>query len=176
MIDSNFERALQYVLKNEGGPTNDPLDPGGATKFGITRGALSRYRGKSCSVDDVFNLERSDAAVIYALSYWHVLSCHHMDSLPIATAIFDAGVLFGVDTADVAAQRALVDHGYELEVDGHIGPKTLAALNSIDPAKFLAAYRLRLQQRISEIVLRRPQSIRFEKGWENRVAKFSTLV
>ena len=38
----NFTRAISFVLKWEGGYVNDPADPGGKTKYGISK----RYHPK----------------------------------------------------------------------------------------------------------------------------------
>jgi lysozyme family protein len=52
MTKSRFEQAVELVLQHEGGFVQHPRDPGGATKFGITRGnpvpgaGTSRLRGR----------------------------------------------------------------------------------------------------------------------------------
>lgn len=43
---ANFERALSLVLKHEGGWSDDPADPGGATNLGVTIGTLSLWLGR----------------------------------------------------------------------------------------------------------------------------------
>lgn len=45
MSAAAFEPAVRFVLAREGGFVQDPRDPGGATKFGITRRTLARARG-----------------------------------------------------------------------------------------------------------------------------------
>lgn len=56
MATSSFAPALSTVLKLEGGFVRNPLDPGGATKFGITRSTLGQARGAPVSVADVRSL------------------------------------------------------------------------------------------------------------------------
>jgi len=41
---SRFERSAELVLQHEGGFVQHPADPGGATRFGITRATLSWAR------------------------------------------------------------------------------------------------------------------------------------
>jgi lysozyme family protein len=46
MAAANFLRILALILRVEGGYVDNPHDPGGATKYGITLGTLSSCRGK----------------------------------------------------------------------------------------------------------------------------------
>ena len=66
---SNFPKCVDIVLAKEGGFSNDPNDPGGATNFGITQKTLSAWledRGQSAAaVDDVKKLTRDTACEIY---------------------------------------------------------------------------------------------------------------
>jgi lysozyme family protein len=41
---SEFERALQRVLAHEGGFSNHPKDPGGATMKGVTQATYDAWR------------------------------------------------------------------------------------------------------------------------------------
>ena len=43
---SNFERSLAVVLRFEGGWSNHPSDPGGATMKGVTQEVYDRWRAK----------------------------------------------------------------------------------------------------------------------------------
>ncbi|RVB39026.1 hypothetical protein EN902_14635, partial [Mesorhizobium sp. M7A.F.Ca.CA.001.16.1.1] len=42
-MDRNFARALALVLKSEGGWSDNPADPGGATMKGVTLASFRRY-------------------------------------------------------------------------------------------------------------------------------------
>ncbi|MBI5343968.1 MAG: hypothetical protein HZB83_01285, partial [Deltaproteobacteria bacterium] len=48
----NFERAIAFVLRHEGGYANDPRDPGGETNFGISKRAYPMLNIKDLSVED----------------------------------------------------------------------------------------------------------------------------
>ena len=74
----SFERALSIVLEHEGGDkfTDDPLDGGGATRFGISQVAHPTV--------DVRNLTREGAAEIYRAEYWQPMQC---DELPPPLAL-----------------------------------------------------------------------------------------
>ncbi len=87
---SNFDAALEFVLKWEGGYVNDPDDPGGETRYGISKRAYPHL--------DIANLNRSAARAIYLRDYWQVSGC---DDLPAAAAVavFDFAVNAGPERA-----------------------------------------------------------------------------
>lgn len=177
---SHFDRALAFVLYNEGGYSQDPEDLGGPTNFGITQATLSQWFGTSVSADDVKALSRDKAAEIYADMYWGPVGGYLLKQFPVAAAIFDAGVLFGVGTSTRLAQRA-VNACYPtlslplLQVDGHIGPKSIDALNSVSPGSFTRNFVSLLLNRIGDVVNARPQNLKFRAGWERRINRYLTL-
>lgn len=170
-----FLRALEYVFTNEGGYVNDPADPGRATNYGITQSTLAAWLGRPVSADDVRRLSREHAAGIYNLRYWLPLGCNQLTQFSVACAIFDAGVLFGIGPSTVAAQRGLKEQFPEIAVDGHVGPRTVAALNAVDPRQFLPAFHRQLLARIDLVIGARPESERFRHGWVKRVDRLLTL-
>jgi len=60
-MSDNFERCIAFVLRHEGGYVNDPRDPGGETKYGISKRA---YPGL-----DIKNLTEEQAKEIYRQDY-----------------------------------------------------------------------------------------------------------
>ena len=84
---SQFDRALDFVLRWEGGYSNDPDDPGGETKFGISRRAYPDVNIK--------DLTREGAAAIYKRDYWDVFACDSRQA-DCALAIFDTCVNCGI--------------------------------------------------------------------------------
>jgi lysozyme family protein len=86
---TDFARALEFVLKWEGGSayTNDPDDPGGETKFGISK--------KSYPAEDIKNLTELDAHRIYFHDYWLKAGCYAL-KWPLNLCVFDAAVNQGV--------------------------------------------------------------------------------
>jgi hypothetical protein len=64
--DEAFGRCVEVVLGHEGGFSDHPEDPGGATNFGITHKTLAEFRGvDSVTKEDVRNLTRDEAKEIY---------------------------------------------------------------------------------------------------------------
>ncbi|MBB4041397.1 lysozyme family protein [Microvirga flocculans] len=156
---TRFEQAVAIVLLHEGGFVQHPRDPGGATKFGITRETLSRARGRPVSSEDVRDLTRVEAADIYRRLYWEAVRA---DELPpgLDLAVFDLAVHSGASRAASMLQAQLA-----VETDGIIGPVTLAAASAADaPAAIRALTRSRL-----DFLARLPTSPIFGRGWRRRV-------
>ncbi len=161
-----FEHALTHVLAMEGGWSNDPADPGGATNFGITIGDYARHKGVPLNRSSASGLEAELRAIspetvrtIYRTDYWQPARC---DLLPGAPAVmhFDAAVNHGVGRAARMLQQAA-----EVATDGAIGPQTLAAARSSDELKLIARY-----ADIRRSAYRRlPIFARFGRGWLRRV-------
>lgn len=119
---SNFDRSLAYVLKEEGGYSNDPRDPGGATNFGIIQRVYDDYRKRlGLPARAVKLIDESEVKAIYQASYWSLAKC---DLLPdgVDYVVFDGAVNSGVGQSAKWLQRAL-----GVKADGIIGPATIAA-------------------------------------------------
>ncbi len=155
---SHFEEALRRTLNNEGGVVDDPHDPGGLTKYGISKRAYPRL--------DIANLSLVDARDIYWRDYWKRAGCQQLQNLEVACKVFDLAVNVGVLRAVKMLQRALCRFGADLREDGKLGPKTAAAANGHPhPAAMLMA--LRIEAGRYYIELGRP---RYLAGWLNRLA------
>lgn len=87
---TDFDRALVFVLSKEGGYVNDPRDPGGETKFGISKKAYPDLTIK--------NLTKEDAADIYRIDYWQKAGCQELE-WPLNLVVFDTAVNLGVKRA-----------------------------------------------------------------------------
>lgn len=87
---SDFEKAVTFVLKKEGGYVNDPRDPGGETKFGISK--------RSYPDVDIKNMTVTAAKQIYYTDYWQIMKCDDM-LWPLNLIVFDTAVNMGVGRA-----------------------------------------------------------------------------
>jgi murein L,D-transpeptidase YcbB/YkuD len=157
---AGFDRCVEVTLAQEGGFTQLPNDPGGATNFGITLATLQGWQGSPTGVDDIRNLTRQEAVEIYRANYWLPARC---DDLPsgIDMMVFDCGVNSGVRTSVRMLQRVV-----GVTEDGSLGPKTLAAVQGAsDPRSLinqLASSRLSYCRTL-------PTYQDFGAGWANRV-------
>jgi lysozyme family protein len=129
-MPDRFGTCLAFTLKAEGGYVDDPADPGGATNMGIT---LATYRRWSDDAElgavQVKDMTERIARAIYRSMYWNPLRA---DALPagVDLSVFDMGVNAGIWRSARLLQRALGFTGEE--IDGSIGPQTLAAAARFD--------------------------------------------
>ena len=127
----SFDKAFQITVGVEGGYVNDPADPGGETRYGISKRAHPDVDIKSLTLDQARDIYRRD--------YWQAASC---DSMPerIGHLVFDCAVHHGVKTAIKLLQRAL-----KVADDGEFGPitrGTLTARDTNETADLLMAQRM----------------------------------
>jgi lysozyme family protein len=116
----NFERSLSLVLKSEGGWSDHPADPGGATMKGVTLATFRRYVEPKATKDDLRRITDAQVATVYRKQYWNAV-CG--DDLPdgIDYAVFDFAVNSGPGRAAKYLQSIV-----GAKQDGKIGPDTLA--------------------------------------------------
>lgn len=159
MSKANFNAALAFVLRFEGGYVDHPADPGGATNMGITRASLADWRGKPVSKDDVRSLSRVEAGAIYRARYWDAV---RGDELPsgVDLAVFDLGVNSGPSRAIRLLQRAV-----GVAEDGRLGPLTLAASHRADAARLVAS----LCGLRRDFLRAMPTFAVFGRGWMARI-------
>ena len=164
--DQEFARCVNVVLQKEGWDayTNNPKDSGGPTKYGITLATLSAFRKHPCSAEEVQSLGEDEALAIYRANYWHIIAG---DQLPAGVNLmtFDCAVNQGPGHAIRWLQAAA-----GCSADGVIGPATLAAVTSADPAALIEKFKQeRLQAYESS-----PGWATFGHGWTNRDNDIST--
>ena len=83
---NEFDKALKFVLKWEGGYSNDPNDPGGETKYGISK--------RSYPHEDIKNMTLERAKKIYYENYWLKVGCDKLP-FPLNIVVFDTAVNMG---------------------------------------------------------------------------------
>lgn len=133
---------MEFLLKWEGGYSNDPSDPGGETKYGISKRAHPD--------EDIKNLTPERAMAIYASDYWDKAGCDSIP-FPLNVVVFDSAVNCGV------------------------GMARLWLKDSLDAEMYLA---FRKNYYLG-IVVKRPASQKYLKGWLNRLSdlqKFLDIV
>lgn len=155
-----FDRAIEVVLAHEGEVfTDNPLDRGGPTKFGIAQ----RWNPDI----NVGDLTRTQAIEVYWDRYWHG---HRYEFLPeaIAIKVFDLAVNLGHQPAVTCLQRALHACGLRVAIDGRLGSETCGAARQADQAALMAALRSEAAGEYRLRVARSADQVVFQGGWLNR--------
>jgi lysozyme family protein len=171
-MTEKFERCLRFVLKWEGGVSNDPADRGGLTNRGITQATYDRYRrAKGLPLQSVVKMTEPEMREIYYRFYWLPVKADEFP-YPLALAVFDTGVNMGVGTAIKLLQRAINDLLPKVRwvaVDSVLGEQTLRAAKSLDPKRLALQLCARREERYYAIVRANPTQQKFLRGWLNRL-------
>ena len=150
-------------MKWEGGFTNNPLDPGGPTNFGIIQSRYDQYRKAvgqpRRSVKDITVAEYT---AIYDQYYWEPVRAKWLDGT-LGLALFDTAVNMGVGGALRRLQISLevpLTGTWTQAISDHIHES-----DQLDIA--LNICKLRIAKRYERIRERPDQKV-FLKGWLNR--------
>jgi len=150
---TDFDKAFQIIIGSEGGYVNDPRDPGGETKYGITK--------RDHPTMDIANLTIDDAKNTYLEGYWRPAHCGDLP-WPLSLYVFDAAVNQGVGTAIKLLQKSL-----GTVQDGLMGRNTLTAIAKADQRELCALY-------LADRALRYNGTRNFDvygRGWLRRLFK-----
>ena len=169
---ADFDRAVKFVLANEGGFIDHHVDEGGPTNYGITMGLLSKWRKGSVSSEDVFQMPFHEAIDIYREVFWNVMMLYAVDDDDVATIVMDNAVNQGISIAAKRIQRIV-----HSRIDGAIGPATARAINAFIPKiRLVHSFVKSCQLNYVRIVEEKPAQIAFLEGWINRTHKYLDLV
>jgi lysozyme family protein len=146
-----FDTAFDRVLGNEGGYTFNEKDPGGETKWGISKRSYPHLNIKE--------LTREDAKRIYYADFWRNCGVGLHDS--VVYQVFDAAVNHGIGNAIRMLQRAA-----KVADDGHWGPVSATAYEAMDESDALIRF---LSQRL-RFMAKLTTWLEFGRGWANRIA------
>ena len=153
------DRAISFVLSHEGGYVDHPNDPGGETKYGISK--------RSYPNEDIKNLSVERAKEIYHRDYWlHIRGPELPEQL--AVALMDYAVNSGVAQATRALQATV-----RVKRDARFGPLTMQAVLQASESRgtLKLAEDLILDRALflTRIGCQRPGSEAFLSGWMRRI-------
>jgi lysozyme family protein len=183
---SRIDAIISRVIARESPQfTNNPLDSGGPTKYGITQSALSAYLGRQALVSDVQMLDEQTAREFY---FWKQVHEPEFDAIVaidefVGAEVIDTGTLCGPARAATFLQRALNamnrqgrDYA-DVAEDGDAGAATREALRSFIAFRktegvqvLIAALNAQLGDFLLDLAAKRPKDEEFVFGWfKNRV-------
>lgn len=173
------------IVAREGGYVNDPDDPGGATKYGVTLGTMQRL-GIDLTGDgrvtgaDVRALSREKAIEIFVQHYYEGPGLARLPEA-LRASVFDMYVNAGANAIRVL-QGLLTRMGHPVAVDGVLGPQTLAAAQAAAdsaPDLIADAYGIARRNYYYQLADRRPASRKYattrkgaKGGWILRAEEF----
>jgi lysozyme family protein len=176
----SFEQMLRFiVIQYEGGWSDHPQDPGGATMKGVTISTYRRaVRAGVIEMDhiptreDLFNIPDEHVEAIYREMYWDACQCYNLPS-GLDLLVFDAAVNQGPKRSVEFLQKALKTEGYRPgPIDGIIGPMTLGAvrraLNKTEEECFDNLSRLAMWFTLFRMLHYSYLKRIFRKGWFRR--------
>lgn len=147
-----FDEAFDRLIGHEGGYINSRADPGGETKYGISK--------RSYPGEDIQGMTLARAKEIYRRDFW---GAGAIDALPegIKFDAFDMAVNSGVTASIRVLQRVA-----GTTQDGIMGPATLLAINSIPPMRLAARFNGARLAFMAEL----PNWPNAGRGWARRIA------
>jgi len=156
--DEKFLKAVEMVLTHEGGYSRDPADPGGETKFGISK--------KSYPNLDIEHLSRDEAIGIYFRDFWEKYRYCELRDEALAAKVFDFSVNMGPGAAHTHLQLAVMFSSLmTVKVDGILGPKTIKACNDHPvPTLLLATYKLKAIKYYADLGVDSGR-VKYLRGW-----------
>ncbi|WP_368183682.1 holin-associated N-acetylmuramidase [Aestuariibius sp. HNIBRBA575] len=181
----SVQQIANQIVAREGGYVDDPDDPGGATKFGVTIHTMRRLgldldQDGDVDQSDVRRLTRAHAVDIFVRHYFETPRIAELPE-PIQASVFDMYVNSGANAVRIL-QRLIRDMRIEVDIDGQIGPQTIqAAHQAMDaaPDHFVDAYGIARRNYYYNLADRRPASRKYARrrdggkgGWILRAEEF----
>lgn len=161
-----FDTCIDHIFRVEKGFVNNPLDPGGATNFGITLKTLAQWRQKPTSVEDVKSLKREEAKDIYYSFFWEKPGMDKIRSAKVALIVFDQIVNAGQSSAISALQRVLcANFGEHITIDGVLGSKTEVAVATAHEGRLARKLIQAAQRRYADLCQNNSSNLVFLEGW-----------
>ena len=160
---ANHKIIEPFILRWEGGFVNDKADLGKQTNKGVT---LSTYRsvfGKNKTVSDLKKITDEQWEFIFKKFYWDKWKADDIKDQNVANILVDwiwCSGSYGIKIP----QRVL-----GVDVDGIVGPKTIAAVNERDGRELFDNIKQERKDFIDRICQTRPQNKKFKNGWLNRI-------
>jgi len=172
---SNINRTLDF----EGKLSDDLVDPGGVTNYGISivfmtkcgeidpdDGYLIGDMNHDGRIDraDILAMTVEEAIKIYYSQWWEHYGYEWISDPMVAWKIFDLAVNMGSVRSHMIAQAAAGN----LVVDGKLGPKSLARINSLSPDPLLNGIRLGAKDFYLGLIAKKPAFEKYRRGWLRR--------
>jgi len=152
-MKENLDRAMQHVLKEEGGFVNHPKDPGGMTNLGVTQRVWEEWVGHPVDEKQMRALVPADVIPLYQMPSG------------LDLCVFDTAVNSGPGRAVKLLQGCL-----GVAADGAVGNNTLAAIAQFKGDSLIDLINGYCDAR-QAFLAGLPTFATFGKGWTARVER-----
>ncbi len=173
---ADYRKLVPFILRWEGGWTDDKDDKGGKTNRGITINtykALSRkLLHQEPTMANFRQLTKAQAA-LFVKHFWDKSTANNqVRSQKIAEAI--TTWRWGSGSYGLKEFQRLLNRKYHanLKVDGVIGRNTVAKVNAINPDHLFNDMLQARKAFFERLAQRDPSQTKFLKGWINRLVSF----
>lgn len=174
---TKFNSIIDKNLEHEGGYVNDKNDRGGETNWGITKPFMEDFKyalpeGKAIPIKE---LTVDDAKKLYK-ALWDRYNLGYVRDKNVAYVIFDYMINTYHHTAAKRVQEILNSQDASLKVDGHIGNKSLNAINNCGYKWLIDEILKNRQYHHQQDVYQNPEQRKYYAGWMNRLNKIAEAV
>lgn len=164
---ADYRVLVPIIKKWEAGFSNNPNDSGGPTNKGVTLATFRQFYGQNKTVNDLKAITDAQWLNIFLSGYWNKVRATEINNQSIANIVVDWAWASGPDTAARKVQKIV-----GVDVDGIVGPKTLAAINAYNPQQLFDRIKAERITFVENLVKQRPKDSVFLTGWKNRINSF----
>ncbi|ULB09115.1 holin-associated N-acetylmuramidase [Cereibacter azotoformans] len=179
------QQIAKEIVAREGGFVNDPDDPGGATRYGVTIATLRRLGFDTTGdgrigLEDVRAVTRAQAEAIFVEHYFRRPGIGNLPEV-LHPGLFDMYVNAGSNAVKIL-QRLVSEMGFPCTADGAIGPQTIRqtqAAHEAAPDHLADAYAVARRNFYYALADGRPSSRKYARrkdggkgGWILRAEEF----
>lgn len=165
---SLFDKAISVVFAQEGIYSNDSIDKGGETKYGISKTSYPK--------EDITNLTMDRAKEIYKRDFWDKYQYNKISNESLSITFFSTCVNVGPKNCHKILQKTLNNIIREnkltlplLSEDGILGNMSIEYTNRLSCYQLKEEYLKALSNYYISISLSNPSQSKYLKGWLNRV-------
>lgn len=162
------KKLRHFILRLEGGYSNDPVDRGGATNKGITIATFRHYYGANATIEQLKALTDEQWMHIFLCGFWNPFKADDIANQSVANICVDWAWASGTGTAIRQVQSLL-----GVTADGAVGAQTLAAINKANQRHLFAKIKSARLRFVDAIVRRDPKQKKFINGWKRRINSLS---
>ena len=160
---ADYRKLMPFILKWEGGYSNDKDDLGGATYKGITLATFRSVYGGGKTAKDLKAMTDQQWQHIFKTLFWDAWQADRINDQNVANILVDW--TWGSGSYGIRIPQRVLG----VEADGIVGAKTIAAVNARDGKTLFKELKEERIAYIGRICKTRPQNSKFRQGWLNRI-------